>query len=923
VQSCPACTALIDVTGQEPFAEVACPGCHGPLIIQGRVGQFELLSVAGRGGMGVVYRARDAGLDREVALKLLRPEHSVSEALITQLETEAAITASINHPNVVKIYSTGVDQGRFYIAMELVDKGSLDDLIQIQGRVSEAQVLEVGIQIARGLRAVHLHGLIHRDVKPGNILFAGPNSAKIVDFGLAIFMSEEESVRGEIWGTPYYVAPEKLDHKPEDFRSDIYSLGGTLFHALCGRPPFEAESASLVALKHLKSEMVSLQAFAPWVSGPTAYVINRTLLKDPEARYQSYDELIEHFEYAKDELTKKAATPAQSPTRVVLETEETRKAMGWLTFAMLGAIVLVAAAAFAFRNVIFGHGAERTPPPRVTQAATPANGANRFKAAWEKLARGDATAAAAFAQLGEKEQKQPDADWLSLGEGLAHLAAGEAAAAQKAFNKISTRGAFASGGEQGQLSEFFLRIARSMDGTAPINPAVAQRYAPNNHEAIALLAFGLKDWQLGRVDDAVAFLRQFRSSSPIGSAEWIAGLKPLATRYLEQFAEFEMTIQELKDARTASAKKSVVEKLNALPRPLAARGRELAKSFAAQFSADEPQLTTPPGPGIYTIANRRSGRCLDVDGVSTAEDANVHQWESTGARNQQWFLKPTHNGFFTLIAEHSGKALDVDGGRREDGVNVRQHTSNGATAQNWKVVPTERGWFKLVAECSGKVLAVRDASEDNGGNVVQWTDNGTQDHEWRFIPVAVQVGEWLARDLGTVVLSGHTAVDPATGIFTMESAGADIWNEQDSCHAALRRITGDFDLVGRVLGIEQSHEYAKAGLMIRDSTAPEARTIFVGETPAHGAEHLRRVDAKTRMTSAKLPEIRAPHWFKIERRGDTIATYHSANGEKWELFEKDTLGKLPAEVLAGIAAASHDENRKTTAKFDHVELRKK
>src|SRR5207248_4534759 len=129
------------------------------------------------------------------------------------------------------VFSFGQDHGLFDIAMELVDKGSLDDLMNLQGRVAEAQVMEVGVQIADGLNAAHQRGLIHRDVKPGNILFADAHSAKIVDFGLALLMEHEAEARGEVWGTPYYVAPEKLNHEPEDFRSDIYSLGGTLFHA--------------------------------------------------------------------------------------------------------------------------------------------------------------------------------------------------------------------------------------------------------------------------------------------------------------------------------------------------------------------------------------------------------------------------------------------------------------------------------------------------------------------------------------------------------------------------------------------------------------------------------------------------------------------------------------------------------------------
>src|SRR5436190_5365402 len=289
--------------------------------------------------MGLVYEAYDTGLDRRVAIKLLRKDHCNCTELIKQLENEAAITASVNHPNVVKVYCTGSDRGRFFIAMELVGEGSLDDLMRIQGRVAEAQALEVGIHIAQGLRAAFEHGLIHRDVKPGNILFADAHTAKIVDFGLAIFMEQEESVRGEVWGTPYYVAPEKLDGQPEDFRSDIYSLGGTLFHALAGRPPFEAENASMVALKHLKSQPVSLQAFAPWVSNATAHIINRTLHKNPDERYPSYDDFVDNLEYALEELRNAGEAPHQR-NRVVLETEQEKQTMGWIVMGLIALIVV-------------------------------------------------------------------------------------------------------------------------------------------------------------------------------------------------------------------------------------------------------------------------------------------------------------------------------------------------------------------------------------------------------------------------------------------------------------------------------------------------------------------------------------------------------------------------------------------------------
>src|SRR5581483_8032963 len=301
LQACPSCAALVDVGDEEPFAHVHCPMCGTLIRARTQLKNFELVELLGAGGMGAVYKARDMNLNRMVALKVVRKEYSADAEYLSKFEREARITASVNHPHVVKVFSFGSDHGLFDIAMERVDEGSLDDLMNLEGRVAELQMLEVGIQIAQGLQAAHKKGLIHRDVKPGNILFADARTAKIVDFGLALLAEHEAEERGEVWGTPYYVAPEKLNQEPEDFRSDIYSLGGTLFHAVAGRPPFEAETASLVALKHIKSKAVSLQAFAPDVSSATAYVINRMLHKDPAQRYQAYDELIEHLAYAKNQ----------------------------------------------------------------------------------------------------------------------------------------------------------------------------------------------------------------------------------------------------------------------------------------------------------------------------------------------------------------------------------------------------------------------------------------------------------------------------------------------------------------------------------------------------------------------------------------------------------------------------------------------
>jgi serine/threonine protein kinase len=353
LENCPSCGAEIDMTGLQPFTEVACPACGGAFTARARFDHFEIQSLLGEGGMGSVYQAVDTNLDREVALKVLKLALSSNPGECEKLEREARTTALINHPHIIKIFDFGRSQGQFYIAMELIGGGSLDDLIQTYGTVPEKMVLQVGIQVAQGLEAALEQGLIHRDIKPANILFADIDTAKLVDFGLAMVMSDAAQARGEIWGTPYYIAPEKLDEQPEDFRSDIYSLGGTLFHALAGRPPYEAESASLVALKQLKSRPVSLQAFAPDVSNETAYVINRMMAKNPEKRYATYQELVEHLQFALEKARDRESNPQESKKIPVVEEKSPNPWMSMIMSLIVPALILLGAVALGVLYYLF------------------------------------------------------------------------------------------------------------------------------------------------------------------------------------------------------------------------------------------------------------------------------------------------------------------------------------------------------------------------------------------------------------------------------------------------------------------------------------------------------------------------------------------------------------------------------------------
>jgi DNA-directed RNA polymerase subunit RPC12/RpoP len=297
-QTCSGCGTTVDTTAAEPLARIACPTCGKKIRVARTFDHFAVVETLGVGGMGTVYKARDMQLDRFVALKLLRRDLGGEEDYKARLQQEARIAAGVNHPYVIQVFDSGTDHGQFYVVMELVDHGSLDDLMALQPRLPEARVLEIGIQVARGLRAAHRRGLIHRDVKPANILFVDEHAAKIGDFGLASTATQRWGTGGVVWGTPEYVSPERLNNDPEDFRSDIYSLGATLFHAIAGKPPIEASTNSATALLESKQRPLDLQTTAPDVSAATVEVLQRMIAADPAQRFSSYDDLVAELERA-------------------------------------------------------------------------------------------------------------------------------------------------------------------------------------------------------------------------------------------------------------------------------------------------------------------------------------------------------------------------------------------------------------------------------------------------------------------------------------------------------------------------------------------------------------------------------------------------------------------------------------------------
>jgi serine/threonine protein kinase len=569
-QTCPACGATIDTSAAEPLMRLPCPRCGEKVRVERAFNNFVLVETLGIGGMGTVYKARDTLLDRLVALKLLRKDLGDETDYGTRLQQEARVAASVNHPNVIQVFSSGMDHDQFYLVMELVDHGSLDDLIEQRQRLPEEQVLEAGVQVAKVLRAAQAKGLIHRDVKPANILFADEHTAKIGDFGLAGVAAETAETRGEIWGTPYYVAPERLDNNPEDFRSDIYSLGATLFHAVAGRAPIEGETNSATALRELKNKPLDVRAVTPQVSAATARIFHRMLAPDPAKRFASYEELVTELQKAQRGLTG--------------EGEISPRKTRWLIGAAALVLAAIGVGIFIFAN---------KPKPQVSSgvaslsAATVSNAdlERQFGAAQHELLIGHhKVAQATFARIAlDAKGHQPIYDWVLLNQGLAALIGREKSQARQAFQSVENAGQAGFARQDADLASFFLATAKMMAAPGVIPASAATQ--TQGFESFGLLLFALKDVEQTDVSDAVTLLERFTKAQPSGRFAWIADYKPLARKFLDDAKLYLEWKKEPKKAGNIAQLSANLEKLRQMRKNL-----KMHTALSDEFSAEEKSL---------------------------------------------------------------------------------------------------------------------------------------------------------------------------------------------------------------------------------------------------------------------------------------------------------------------------------------------
>ncbi|MFZ4395275.1 MAG: protein kinase domain-containing protein [Kiritimatiellia bacterium] len=289
VFACHGCGVKLDLSGRAAFSLVRCPACRLEMQVPARMGGFVLVELLGVGGMGSAYRARDEALNRDVAIKIMRKSFGDDPKFVETFRREAQIAAKLNHTNVVQIHSFGEFKGQPFIVMELVTGGSLDRLIGAGEPLDQATVMRIGMEITMALQSGYQLQLVHGDIKPENILLDEKGAAKLVDFGIAQLAGGDTN---EVWGTPYYVAPEKVRRQRTDCRADIYSLGGTLYHAFAGKPPFDGPDATAVVKARFLAPAPPLRGIRPELDPEVDTIVARMLQVEPSMRYPTYESLL-------------------------------------------------------------------------------------------------------------------------------------------------------------------------------------------------------------------------------------------------------------------------------------------------------------------------------------------------------------------------------------------------------------------------------------------------------------------------------------------------------------------------------------------------------------------------------------------------------------------------------------------------------
>jgi eukaryotic-like serine/threonine-protein kinase len=350
-------------------------------------GRYRLESKLGSGGMSTVYLALDEVLDRPVAIKLLHREISEEADQLERFRREARAAARLSHPNLVGVIDAGEDDGRPYIVFEYIEGRTLKRRIQEEGPLPVDEAVAYAIEIGRGLTAAHARKLVHRDVKPQNVLIDPDGRAKVTDFGIARSLeSKGLTATGRVLGTTDYVSPEQAMGEDVDERSDVYSLGVVLYEMLTGDVPFRAETQVGVAMKHVNQPMPDVQAKRPEVSAAVASVVDRATTKDPRDRYTTVAQMVRDLEQTLEvEAARRGGTSGEA-TSVLDSVPSSRRRLGprrrisglGLAMGIVGVALIVAAVILWGNDIDVGGGGGGSSEGGLTQVRLSSDAASEF-----------------------------------------------------------------------------------------------------------------------------------------------------------------------------------------------------------------------------------------------------------------------------------------------------------------------------------------------------------------------------------------------------------------------------------------------------------------------------------------------------------------------------------------------------------------
>ncbi|NLG02737.1 MAG: Stk1 family PASTA domain-containing Ser/Thr kinase, partial [Clostridia bacterium] len=296
--------------------------------------RYEIIEKIGTGGMSDVYKAKDHKLNRFVAVKVLKAEFSANKNFVSKFRVEAQSAAGLMHPNIVNVYDVGEDDGIHYFVMELVEGITLKKYIEKKMRLSVKEAISIAIQISMGIEAAHNNNIIHRDIKPQNIIISKEGKVKVADFGIAR-AATSDTITSHAMGSVHYTSPEQARGGYSDAKSDIYSLGITIYEMLTGRVPFDGETTVAIAIKHIQEEIPSPREFVPEIPVSVEQIIFKCTQKNADRRYANMSEVIQDLKRSlinpDEDFVKMIPVPGSEGTKTI--TDDERKSIQKQTYA--------------------------------------------------------------------------------------------------------------------------------------------------------------------------------------------------------------------------------------------------------------------------------------------------------------------------------------------------------------------------------------------------------------------------------------------------------------------------------------------------------------------------------------------------------------------------------------------------------------